>query len=488
MVVCQRFVSLLSWVLLAGLLFGRFSSPATNRSSPGQPLLVRVSVDSSGREANGPSRNPSISADGRYVVFESDATNLVRGDTNGMTDVFLYDTRTGETYLVSAGQDGTPANGKSWSPTISADGYSIAFYSDASNLVSGDTNGHGDTFIYKRISGTIERVSLTSDGSQGNADSTWYNGPSLSADGRFVAFVSTASNLVSGDTNAKADVFVRDRLNGTTERVSIASDGNQGNDYSDQPLLSADGRYISFFSVATNMVPGDTNGVGDIFVRDRVAGVTRRVSVASGGGQANGWNSTASMSPDGRYVAFQSLATNLVSDDTNGVYDVYVHDLWTGTTERVSIASDGRQGDGDSGTHGVAISADGRFVAFASLATNLVSGDTNKTRDVFIHDRKNGVTERISQSTDGEGDGESWIYLFPGVAFSRDGRRLVFQSRAANLVSGDSNRTWDIFLWTAPPLSFPEAGGTILPVGEGIFLAAILVTAGLALRRRFRWR
>ena len=235
--------------------------------------------------------------------------------------------------------------------------------------------------------GTTTRVSVASDGAQGNQDSFR---ALLSADGRYVAFASDASNLVAGDTTYKEDVFLHDRETGETTRVSVASDGAQGDSGSgDEVALSADGRYVAFFSWATNLVPGDTNGDGDIFVHDRETGETTRVSVASDGAQANDISFLddcyPALSADGRYVAFLSLATNLVPGDTNGDDDIFVHDRETGETTRVSVASDGAQGNQDS--FWPALSADGRYVAFGSFATNLVPGDTNNKADVFVHDR-----------------------------------------------------------------------------------------------------
>jgi len=225
----------------------------------------------------------------------------------------------------------------------------------------------------------VQRVSVASGGTQGNGDSGC---PSISADGRYVAFQSYASNLVPGDTNEVGDVFVHDRLTGQTTRVSVASDGTEGNDYSRRPSISADGRYVAFASLASNLVPGDTNGTWDVFVHDRLTGQTTRVSVASGGAQGNSGSWCPSISADGRYVAFQSYASNLVPGDTNGVLDVFVHDRLTGQTTRVSVASDGTQGD--SYSFGSSISADGRYVAFSSLASNLVPGDTNDKPDIFV--------------------------------------------------------------------------------------------------------
>ena len=350
-------------------------------------VTERESVASDGTQGNFASVAPALSADGRFVAFESVPTNLVPGDTNGFGDVFVHDRMTGTTERVSVALDGTQGNARSLSPAISADGRFVAFASTASNLVAGDTNGRQDVFVRDRMTGTTERVSVASDGTQGNASS--YT-PALSADGRFVAFDSDADNLVPGDTNASTDVFVHDRMTGTTERVTVTSNGTQGNSDSFTPALSADGRFVTFESDADNLVPGDTNGSTDVFVHDRLTGTTKRVSVTSDGTQGNGGSDFPVLSADGRFVAFESDAHNLVPGDTNGFTDVFVHDRLTGTTERVSVASDGTQGDSAS-VH-PAISADGGIVAFNSAATNLVPSDTNAAVDVFVRVRTSPTT------------------------------------------------------------------------------------------------
>ncbi|HMC07628.1 MAG TPA: hypothetical protein VKG89_09585, partial [Solirubrobacterales bacterium] len=203
---------------------------------------------------------------------------------------------------------------------------------------------------------STERVSVDDAGNQGNADSS---DSAVSDDGRFVAYYSAASNLVPGDTNGVDDIFVRDRLTGTTERVSVDAAGNQGNGDSFGPALSADGRFVSFRSQASNLVPGDTNGASDDFVYDRQTGQIERISVDSAGNEANGDSFETWMSDDGRYVAFLSFASNLVSGDTNGVSDIFVRDRQAGTTERVSVDSSGTEANGES--FYPQISADGRF-------------------------------------------------------------------------------------------------------------------------------
>jgi len=433
--------------LLAGLLAGLGQAQETER----------VSVASDGTEGNGASFSPSISEDGRYMAFDSAASNLVPGDTNGHEDVFVRDRVAGTTERVSAATDGTQGNGWSGSPSGSADGRYVAFESRASNLFPGDANDSTDVFVRDRVAGTTELVSVATNGVPGNGGS---HGPSISPDGRYVAFWSSASNLVLDDTNGASDIFVRDRVTRTTERVSVASNGTQGNGSSLSGSISPDGRYVAFVSWATNLAPGDTNGHRDVFVRDRLAGATERVSVATDGTQGDSWSEAPSISADGRYVAFSSFASNLAPGDTNGYEDVFVRDRVAGTTERVSIAADGTQGNGPS--YMTSISANGRYVAFVGIASNLVPGDTNDSRDVFVRDRMTGTTERVSVAVDGtQGNDTS-----QSPSMSADGRQLGFNSFANNLVPGDTNGVPDVFVrdgGAPPPSPFCSGDGSGAP-------------------------
>jgi Tol biopolymer transport system component len=333
---------------------------------------------------------------------------------------------------VSISTAGAQGDGSSQYPVVSADGRFVAFGSAADNLVAGDTNKHYDVFVRDRQTGSTERVSISTAGAQGDGDSA---SPAISADGRFVAFQSAATNLVPGDTNGHFDVFVRDRLTGNTERVSVSSSGAQADGNSGFAAISGDGRFVAFSSAATNLVPGDTNNHWDVFVRDRLTGNTERINLSTAGAQGDGDSlyPAPAISADGRFVAFSSAATNLVPGDTNGLRDVFVRDRQTGSTERVSVSSAGAQGDAIS--YAQAISGDGRFVAFASTATNLVPGDTNGHYDVFVRDRQTGSTERVSLSSAGaQGDEDS---LFPSI--SADGRFVAYLSAATNLVADDTN-------------------------------------------------
>lgn len=399
--------------------------------------IERVSVSSSGAQANRYSWYPTLSADGRFVAFQSTATNLVPNDTNNGWDIFVHDRQTRRTVRVSLTFLGAEAVPDSTRPDISADGRYVVFQSNGFNLVPNDWNVGSDIFVRDTQAGTTRCVSVSNPTPQANGDS---NLGALSADGRFVAFNSTATNMIDDDRNYWRDIFVRDRVTGTNQRVSLASNGAEADRDSFTPALSADGQIVAFVSTATNLVPNDTNNARDIFVHDVRASIIRRVSVSSSGVQGNGDSDMPAVSADGRFVAFSSASSNLVPNDTNRVTDVFVHDLLIGQTERVSVASDGSQANGASGFP--ALSADGRYVVFESAASNLVPNDTNNAYDIFIHDRQTRQTRRVSVSSTGvQGNGNS---RFPAI--SSDGRYVAFASNASNFVAGDVGISWDIFV------------------------------------------
>jgi Tol biopolymer transport system component len=411
---------------------------ATVVSSAFAAMTERVSVSSTDAQANSNSLYPAVSANGRYVAFVSRATNLVGGDTNGRYDVFVRDRGSGVTERVSVSTGGTEANGDSYGkPAISADGRFVAFASRASNLVPGDTNGESDVFVRDRLLGATERVSVSSTSLQANGGS--YQ-PTISATGQVIAFASGASNLAVGDTNQRRDVFVRDRGNGTTQRVSVSLTGAGGRNPSQAPAISADGRLVAFESLAKNLVPRDSNNVEDVFVRNLATGKTRRVSVSSNGAEGGGRSEDPGISADGRVVAFASTSSHLVRGDTNGVEDVFVHNRVTDRTQRISISTHGRQGNGHS--FGPVVTGNGRLVVFFSWATNLVGGDTNHWGDVFVRDRETHTTHCVSVSSAGdEANDQS-----QDPSASRDGRIVAFFSFASNLVAGDTNDTSDVFV------------------------------------------
>ncbi|NQU49631.1 MAG: PD40 domain-containing protein [Planctomycetes bacterium] len=396
---------------------------------------TRVSVDSQGTQGTLWSEAPSISANGRYVAFYSFAGNLVPGDTNTSSDIFVHDRHTGVTERVSVTSQGVEANNNCNAPAISADGRFVAFDSIATNLVPGDSNGLNDVFIHDRQTGITERVNVSSLGVEANYSS---GGPSISGDGNLVAFESYANNLVPGDTNSY-DIFVRDRQAGTTQRVSVDSQGTEANGYSHHASISTNGRFVAFHSTARNLVPNDTNSIWDVFVHDRQTGSMERVSVDSQGVEGNYINTHASISGDGRYVAFYSASTNLIANDFNAAGDIFVHDRQTHLTNRVSVGQLGVEANSIS--QYASISEDGQYVAFHSYASNLVPGDTNAAEDIFVHDRASGLTERLSVSSSGQ-EGE-YKSTYPSI--SADGRYVAFRSDATELVPADTNWYGDIF-------------------------------------------
>jgi Tol biopolymer transport system component len=400
----------------------------------------RVNLSSAEVQANAGSGNPSISGSGRFVVFNSQATNLVPNDTNALSDVFVRDRRTGLTYRVSVATGGAQSNGHSSGPRISSNGRFVVFYSDADNLVPGDDNHRQDIFVRDRKTKHTTRVSVSSTGEQADDGS---DRPSISADGRFVVFDSYATNLVPSDTNARSDVFVRDRKNKTTRRMSRGMGGAETNGDSVgcvgyAPGISADGAFVAFASSATNLVPNDTNGAEDVFVRNRKTGLTRRVTVSSAGVQAiAGGSSYCSISGGGGLVVYESDSNNLVPNDTNTETDVFVRNWRDKKTRRVNVTSAGVQSTDWGGYSG--ISSNGRFVFFQGPDSNLAPRDHNGFDDIYVHDRKTHKTRRATTGTTGASNGNGYGWM------SSDGRFLAYESDML-VVAGDTNGEIDILV------------------------------------------
>ncbi|MDR6290294.1 MULTISPECIES: hypothetical protein [Inquilinus] len=399
--------------------------------------MTRISVGTGNIEGNQRAQGASVSGDGRYVTFDSYASNMVAGDGNGLQDVFLRDTLTGTTTRISVDAGGGDANSQALFSRISDDGRYIIFHSTASDIVAGDTNSASDVFLRDVQTGTTLLVSVPAGGGLGDSHS---GNADLSADARYVVFNSSATNMVADDTNAVNDIFIRDLQTGTTTRVSVGDDEAQGNNQSLNGRVSDDGQRVAFVSSANNLVAGDTNSKDDIFVRDLAAGTTERVSVATDGTQANDYSDNAAISGNGRYVVFESAATNLVTGDTNAVRDIFLRDLQADTTVRVSVSGTGAEADAAS--NGAEISSDGRYVVFSSQASNLVAGDIAGKYDVFVKDMVTGTVTRLSVAPDGtESNGDSFE-----ARISSDGSTVVFRSSATNLdVGPDTNNANDEF-------------------------------------------
>ncbi|MFO1199563.1 MAG: hypothetical protein U1E86_21605 [Burkholderiaceae bacterium] len=406
----------------------------------GSPIIltttVPVSLTSSGAAANGDSIVSDVSADGRYVLVGTLATNFWISDGNGLFDWYRKDLLTGAMQTVSekgaySGGLGTPPEA-----AISGDGRFVLFVSDSINLTPLDLNGSKDVFLRDMQTNAVTLVSSSSANVQGERDSY---APDISTDGRYAVFTSFSPNLVAGDTNGTYDIFRKDLLTGLTERVSASSTGVLGNARSENASVSADGRYVVFESFADNLVAGDTNGVLDVFRKDMLTGAIDLVSKSAFGvpGSANSY--MASVSANGRYVAFVSQATNLVAGDTNGTTDVFVKDLTTGALVVASSSGDGVLGD--QASLFPVISDNGRYVAFASNAGNLADGDGNGATDVFRKDVFSGDLILVSHNDAGAA-GNASSYL---PAISPDGSRITFTSDAVNLSTVDSLLARDIF-------------------------------------------
>jgi Tol biopolymer transport system component len=401
-------------------------------------MTVRVSVALGATAGNDVSVEPDVSRNGRYVSFESDASDLVPDDHNNQRDVFVRDVVAGTTTRVSVGENGGDAAGRSSGASISAGGRYVAFTSTARNLAAGEDSGlDSDVFVRDLLRGTTVRASLTSTGHEpayGCID------PAISANGRYVAFRSVARNLVPGDDNGTYDVFVRDLAAGTTELVSVATDGGAGSSGSWELSISDSGRYVSFGSWADNLVPGDGNNWYDAFVRDLATATTTRVSVDAGGGDAFRGGGSPSITGDGRYVAFVSRS-HLVPGDGNELLDVYVRDLVAGTTVRASLDETG--GDPESDVDDPSISDDGRFVAFYSWATDLVPGDESFSPHVYVRDLVAGTTTRVDVTPDGSAP--SGTTRAPQI--SGDGRAVAYESESFDIAPPDDNAAdEDVFL------------------------------------------
>jgi Tol biopolymer transport system component len=444
-------------VLGAGLALGLLGPPTTALAGPPPQRTVRVRLAAVG-SPNGPSGAPALSADGRRLAFASEATNLTaHGDGNGaMRDIFVYDQGTGVITLVSSGPGGEPADASSDQPVLDADGSHLAFASRARNLVANDRNRFSDVFVLVPEAG-LARASIAPGGGEGDGPSSE---PDLSADGRLLVFTSAADNLVTGDSNQAYDVFVRDLVTGVTTLVSGGRRGAPAAGDASAPAISADGRFVSFSSDAPNLVPGDDNGHADVFVRELATGRTRLVSVARGGGGQNAARSggralVSDISGDGRFVVFESDATNLAGRDRNRRTDVFVRDTGAGTTRRVSLSTTNEEGSGASSLP--TITPDGRYVAFASNANDLVAEDAQGP-DVFVRELARETTVLVDVTARGRLRGREVAVPPPGrPSLSADGATAAFASSASNFVGTDANRVADVFLRRLEPAASATA-------------------------------
>jgi Tol biopolymer transport system component len=416
------------------------SAAASAQRAPTGTPTVRVSVSAAGDEGNGPTGAVSVSSDGAIAAFASDAADLVADDTNDASDVFVRDTAAGTTERVSVSSAGVQADGPSFMPSVSAGGRYVAFASRATNLVKGDRNGAMDVFLRDRLQGTTVLVSRAAGGAHGNADSSQ---PDLSADGRFVALTSRSSNLVPDDHNQVDDVFVKDMATGGVALASVAWNGVQANSFCIFPTVSDDGTVVGFMSGASNLVPEqDVNGADDIFVRDLAAGTTVLASAGPHGEFVEAESRDPDLSGDGRFIGFDSNGPLLHTVLIVRTYHVYLREIATGSMKIVDKTPTGTPSMGFSETP--SLSRDGSRVLFASDSADLVPGDTNGFMDVFVRDMATGRTILVSISSSGvQGNGSSGD---TGSELAALGRVSAFLSRATNLVLGDRNGMPDAFV------------------------------------------
>lgn len=423
-----------------------------------------VSVGAGSRPANGDSVSPSVSTDGRYIAFSSWATNIVSSWPSDPPAVYLRDRVSSTTVAVSMDRFGRIVNGTK--PSISADGRYVAFESTNAYIVVGDNNYATDVFVWDRLTGWITRASVSSFGIQGDAAS---DSPAISADGRLVAFRSFATNLVRGDTNNAADIFVHDCLSGETARVSVDFYGREANGYSlPQPAISADNRFVAFATTATNLDPRDTVPDADVYVYDRQTGASMLVSHDFVRGKGNADSYTPVISAGGRAIAFASRATNFDPADMNGAADIFFSELLSlepplSRVTRMSVGALGREGEYGADSSMPAISASGRFVAFQSQAARLVPDDRNNAPDVFLRDRVEGA-----QGTVNGGAGPVTDVLFANgenrVLSIPTGMPIVIQFNPAP--AGPQTAVWGFWGWLGPPMRQTD----IYIYGQGAWL------------------
>ncbi len=457
---------------------GGETPPARFLVRPRAGAFLRASLSTDGGQGNDTSWVPAVSATGRWVAFASDATNLVMADTWGVGDVFLRDTCLGAsacapgTTRLSVSPSGFDGFSHSAFPALTPDARFVTFSSSASNLVPNDDNNAVDVFVRATCIGGVTgcmpqtvRVSVDTNGMQGNDDSDL---SSISADGRYLAFRSMATNLVAGDTNGVRDVFVHDTCIGATGvcvqqtvRASVSTAGGAGNNSSggERPVISANGRYVAFSSVASTLLAtADTNARSDVFLRDTCLGAsgfcapsTIRVSVSSAGQEANGASLGPGISADGRFIVFESTANNLVTGDLNGVGDIFIHDACMGapgctpSTTRVSLTTAGAEANG--ANQDTIITPDGRFVGWTTTGANLMPAQMGGV----VRDTCRGATNctpstvHVTRAAAFPGAIDPMTFWSP-LALSHDGRVAAWVADQPGIVPNDTNARRDVFL------------------------------------------
>jgi len=429
-------------VVLGALVAPSQAAQGAGPSSRAGGRTERISVSSSGSEGNERSNHPALSGNGRYVAFVSLASNLVHGAGGNRTDVFVRDRVAGTTRLVSVAADGSPGIGWSDTASISADGRYVVFESDASNLVAGDTNDEYDIFVRDLRSRITERLSVSASGAQADEESFE---PTISADGRYVAFGSFAHNLTPS-SGVFEGIYVKDRQTGAVELATVNSREEPANALPYSPQISATGRFVAFTWRARNLPRQHSEDVylrDRLRGTTRLVSRVPRDQANSVSLQAERESFSCGVSDNGRYVAFTSNASNLVPGGTKNLRShIYLRDMRRGTTRLIDRGGDGLEAYGQAPN--CALCGDSRFVAFVSGATNLVRGDINRNPDVFVWNRS---THRIAvvsiNSTGGQANDAPDVW---SLAISDSGGVVAFASYADNLVAGDTTDNEDVFV------------------------------------------
>jgi hypothetical protein len=433
--------------------------------------LELVSKSSTGVLGNGPSRNPSISADGRYVAFESTAKNLVPNDTNGVTDIFVHDRQIGQTTRVSVTHNGGQANGASFEAAISGDGRFVSYSSKATNLVAnpiyppkidcGDTSGHErnpsiQVYLYDRQTGAVTQASVNNQGVSANCRS-WLS--DISGDGTYVVYGSHATNLVDPPkNNKKRDTYIYNRITKQVRYANLTPQGTRPDQGAGLVDISSSGRYVTFNTKSGLFDPIDNNKTFDVILLDQQTNQTKLISLNESGRVGPEISHYSDVNTNGQYVVFQTL-NQLTSEDRNNVTDIYLRDIVNNQTILITSPNSGQQANGNSRSG--KLSGDGRYVTFISSANNLVANDTNGTEDLFMRDMTNGQITRLSVTLSGAQTSGS---LNGTHAISTDGTFVAFSSSANNLVSGDNNGKPDVFVRSLGPAQpLPTSTSTTIP-------------------------
>lgn len=442
----------------------------------GCAYLERVAIGGSGEASLAASNYASLSGDGAAVAFSALGGDLVPGDDNGVSDVYVRDLAAQTLQRASVGPGAADTDGASYLPQLDADGHVVAFTSDADDLGPTDGNDASDAYARDLTQPAVELVSVNLHGGAGNGAA---EANDVSSTGRFVAFEASASNLVPDDTNQTRDAFVRDRVDTRTTRVSVGTDGTEADGPSSHAAISADGRLVAFSSLAANLVVGDTNGVADVFLHDLATGTTERVSTTPSGAELDGPSIMPTISDDGSRVAFASFATNAVADDSNGVSDIYVRDLAANTITRASVRTDGSQGTGPGDEP--RLSGDGRSVVFQT-SSNLAPGDLNLVTDVYV--RRIDARRTIVVSTNK--GGLTATYAAGHGSLSDEGFYVAFTARAP-LEPADTNQVPEPYVRSvvvptvtsaSPGLLAPGATAAVELTGDGFLPGALVATSG----------